>query len=105
MGMASMKTTLDIPEDVYRRAKMKAAAEGRKIKDVVTEGLLAVLRGTAGPAEGSPVPSAFEAMQDACLVRMAESTGLSICTLDSLFSVYRKHGRASLPLLCPDTTP
>jgi uncharacterized protein len=40
-------------------------------------------------------------LADACLVRMAETTDLSICTLDSHFTVYRKHGRGSLPVICP----
>ena len=34
-----MKTTLEIPDDLFRQAKAKAAMEGRKLKDLVTEGL------------------------------------------------------------------
>lgn len=34
-----MKTTLDIPNDIYRQAKAVAALEGVRIKDLVTEGL------------------------------------------------------------------
>ena len=34
-----MKTTFDIPEDLFREAKAKAALEGLKLKDLVTEGL------------------------------------------------------------------
>jgi predicted nucleic acid-binding protein len=41
-------------------------------------------------------------LADACLVRMAETTGLSVCTLDSHFAVYRKHGRDSLALISPE---
>ena len=40
-------------------------------------------------------------LADACLVRMAERTGLSICTLDSDFMIYRAHGRNSLNLISP----
>ncbi|MCL5098880.1 MAG: DUF2191 domain-containing protein [Candidatus Omnitrophica bacterium] len=40
-----MKTTLDIPDDLFRQAKAKAALEGRKLKDVVAEGLRMVLFG------------------------------------------------------------
>jgi hypothetical protein len=29
-----MKTTIDIPEDVYRRVKAKSALEGRPVRDV-----------------------------------------------------------------------
>ena len=34
-----MKTTLDIPNDLYRRAKATAALEGIRMKDLVGEGL------------------------------------------------------------------
>jgi hypothetical protein len=38
-----MKTTLEIPDDLYRQAKVHAARENRKIKDLVSEGLMLVL--------------------------------------------------------------
>lgn len=34
-----VKTTLEIPDELFREAKAKAALEGRKLKDLVTEGL------------------------------------------------------------------
>ena len=34
-----MKTTVEIPDDLYRRAKAEAALRGRKLKDLVEEGL------------------------------------------------------------------
>jgi uncharacterized protein len=40
-------------------------------------------------------------LADACLVRLAEMTGLPICTLDADFSVYRAHGRRALTLISP----
>jgi uncharacterized protein len=41
-------------------------------------------------------------LADACLVRMAELYGdHSICTLDSDFRVYRKPGRAPIPVVMP----
>jgi predicted nucleic acid-binding protein len=40
-------------------------------------------------------------LADACLVRMAEMTGLPICTLDGDFAVYRAHGRRTLNLITP----
>lgn len=40
-----MKTTLDIPDDLFRQIKIKAATDGRKLKDIVTEGLELVLAG------------------------------------------------------------
>jgi hypothetical protein len=38
-----MKTTVDVPDELYRRAKSEAALRGRKLKDLVEEGLRLVL--------------------------------------------------------------
>ena len=40
-------------------------------------------------------------LADACLVRLAELSGLPICTLDSDFTIYRKHRRTRLNLISP----
>jgi len=40
-------------------------------------------------------------LADACLVRMAEMTGLPICTMDADFAIYRTHGRRPLTLITP----
>jgi predicted nucleic acid-binding protein len=40
-------------------------------------------------------------LADACLVRMAEISGLPICTLDSDFAVYRANRRTALTLITP----
>ena len=42
MGRA-MKTTVEVSDDLYRRAKAEAALQGRKLKDLVEEGLRLVL--------------------------------------------------------------
>src|ERR1700687_2578494 len=44
-GMHSMKTSVEVPDDLYRRAKAEAALRGRKLKDLVEEGLRLVLDG------------------------------------------------------------
>ena len=41
-------------------------------------------------------------LADACLVRLAELSGLPVCTLDTDFAIYRAHGRRSLDLILPD---
>ena len=49
-----MKTTIEVSDDLYRRAKAEAALRGRKLKDLVAEGLRLVLetpRQTPGPSE------------------------------------------------------
>jgi hypothetical protein len=38
-----MKTTVELPDDLYRRAKAEAALQGRKLKDIIEEGLQLVL--------------------------------------------------------------
>jgi uncharacterized protein len=40
-------------------------------------------------------------LADACLVRMAEMTGLPICTMDADFAIYRTHRRRPLTLITP----
>jgi hypothetical protein len=40
---ASMKTTVEVPDELYRRAKAEAALRGRKLRDLVEEGLRLVL--------------------------------------------------------------
>ncbi|HEU0155784.1 MAG TPA: PIN domain-containing protein [Stellaceae bacterium] len=41
------------------------------------------------------------ALADACLVRLAEISGLPICTLDSDFAIYRAGRRSRLSLISP----
>ena len=38
-----MKTTVEVPDELYRRAKAEAALRGRKLRDLVEEGLRLVL--------------------------------------------------------------
>jgi hypothetical protein len=43
MGESGVKTTVEVPDDLYRRAKAEAALRGRKLKDLIEEGLRLVL--------------------------------------------------------------
>jgi hypothetical protein len=52
--MRRMRTTVDIPDELFRRAKSEAALGGRKLKDLVEEGLRLVL--DKAPAVGEPPP-------------------------------------------------
>ena len=38
-----VKTTIEIPDELFRKAKAKAALQGRNLKDLVAEGLMAVV--------------------------------------------------------------
>ena len=68
-----MRTTVDIPDELFRRAKSEAALHGRKLKDLVEEGLRLVLEKEKPPAAAKkallkkPRPgSLHELMQDFC---------------------------------------
>ena len=43
-----MKTTVEVPDELYRRAKVEAALRGRKFKELVEEGLRLVLEPPRG---------------------------------------------------------
>jgi hypothetical protein len=46
-----MKTTVELPDAIYRQAKAEAALRGRKLKDLIEEGLRRVLEApTATPS-------------------------------------------------------
>jgi hypothetical protein len=55
-----MKTTVEVPDDLYRRAKAEAALRGRKLKDLIEEGLRLVLEASRKP---SRQPSLAELMK------------------------------------------
>ena len=71
-----MRTTVDIPDELFRRAKVEAALHGRTLKDLVEEGLRLVIEKklpeTPPEAKKSteglkPRPgSLHEAMQNLC---------------------------------------
>jgi hypothetical protein len=42
-----MRTTVDIPDSLYRRLKGKAAREGRTVKQLILRGVKTELKGTA----------------------------------------------------------
>ena len=55
-----MKTTVEVPDELYRRAKAEAALRGRKVKDLIEEGLRLVLGTPRRPAQR---PSLAELMK------------------------------------------
>jgi predicted component of type VI protein secretion system len=57
-----MKTTVELPDELYRKAKAEAALRGRKLKDLVEEGLRLVL---GVPRKGAQRPSLADLMKDA----------------------------------------
>lgn len=57
-----MRTTVDLSDDLFRRAKAEAALRGRKLKDLVEEGLRRVL----DQPEAPPPASLHDLMRDCC---------------------------------------
>ena len=55
--MVLMKTTFEVPDDLYREVKSQAALRGKKIKDYVAEGLRLVLAADrdAGAGRRGPI--------------------------------------------------
>jgi hypothetical protein len=57
-----MKIRIEIPDDVFHRAQSEAASSGRKLSDLVEEGLRLVLKAHRVP----PSQSLADLMKDAC---------------------------------------
>jgi predicted component of type VI protein secretion system len=62
LGQDAMKTTVELPDAIYRQAKAEAALRGRKLKDLIEEGLRLVLD---APAETAGRPDLAGLMQHA----------------------------------------
>ena len=54
--MAAMKTTIEIPDPLFRKAKSRAAERGQSLKDFVAEALQARLAGTGEAASPGEPP-------------------------------------------------
>ncbi len=58
-----MRTTVDLPDSLYRRAKAEAALRGIKLKDLVEEGLRRMLE-SPSHGESSPEPEQSPTLYD-----------------------------------------
>jgi len=62
-----MKTTIELPDELFRRAKATAALRGRKLKDLVEEGLRRVLESPeSGGTKLDSTPSLHDLMKQYC---------------------------------------
>ena len=64
-NLVAMKTTIEIPDELFRAAKAKAAMDGVKLKDFVAEGLRLRLAAGAQPAVAAEKPGPLVTSQDA----------------------------------------
>ena len=58
-----MRTTVDLSDDLFRQAKSEAALRGRKLKDLVEEGLRLVLAKPVKKKQAKK-PTLWELMRD-----------------------------------------
>ena len=54
MAASAMRTTIDIPDAMYRRLKARAAGEGRSAKTLILQGVEQVLKSKSA-GSGRPV--------------------------------------------------
>jgi plasmid stability protein len=58
-----VKTTLDIPDELFRKAKARAAERGESLRDFVSEALRARLAGESGASDDPPWMAGFGALR------------------------------------------
>ena len=70
-----MRTTIDIPDQLLRRAKAEAALQGRRVKDVVRDALQHHLTDAGRVVEpvGAPAPGVQE-LGDGCVFPLITGT-------------------------------
>jgi len=62
-----MRTSVDLSDELFRRAKATAALRGRKLKDLIEEGLLYVLESPNVVQKKSHTKkTVFDLMKDVC---------------------------------------
>jgi plasmid stability protein len=69
-----VRTTIELPDDLFRRAKARAAIQGRALKDLVADGLKLLLqttRDSPGEAAASRIPARKRASAGAWATRFA----------------------------------
>lgn len=71
-----MKTTVELPDDLFRKAKATAALRGVKFKDLIEEGLLRVLD-EPGAVHESKRASLYDLMKGACGIVSSGTTDLA----------------------------
>ncbi|CAA6691149.1 MULTISPECIES: antitoxin [unclassified Lentimonas] len=73
-----MKTTLDLPESLVREMKLRAAQEGRKLKDVAAEVFERGLSAQPPPPRRRPYTQTLDTPIFACEESNAVATSMSV---------------------------
>ncbi len=85
-----MKTTIEIPDPLFRQAKSKAAERGQTLKELVTEALQEKLAASAGPRAGEPGwMQGFGKLR-----RLRKETARIQARIDEVFDVIEPEDRA-----------
>jgi hypothetical protein len=87
--MLTVKTTIEIPDALFRRAKARAAERGQSLKDFVAEALQAKL---AGPAREAAAPPKWMAGFGK-LGRLRKETARVQAAIDAEFEVLEAEDR------------
>jgi hypothetical protein len=61
-----MRTTIDLPDELFRRAKSEAALRGRKLRDFIEEAVRSALGEHDGGGPRKPPATLHEAMRECC---------------------------------------
>lgn len=89
MVIWDMKTTIEIPDPLFRKAKSKAAEQGQTLKDFVTEAIQDKLARKAG----SPSPEPMWMQGFGKLKRLAQETRRVQAKIDREFEVIEPEDR------------
>ena len=83
------RTTIRLPEELLRRARKKAAAEGSTLTELIEDGLRSVVSGKAEPARVKPVRLPVSTATGGFKPPFAELTFSEIEELDDLEYIER----------------
>ena len=87
-----MKTTLELPDDLMRAVKLRAAATDRKLKDVVAEAIAAGLAAANEPATRKAASRRGKAKSDP-LMEALSAAGDAMKAAGVSFEDWAKHSR------------
>lgn len=76
-----MKTMIDLPEPLVREMKLRAAREGRRLKDVATEIFETGLRAPSSPSQPSVYSQKLDRPLFACEASQARAPAMTVAEL------------------------
>jgi antitoxin (DNA-binding transcriptional repressor) of toxin-antitoxin stability system len=103
-----MKTTIEVSDDLYRRAKSEAALRGRKLKDLVEEGLRLVLETPGGSRRRDSLAGLMKGARGAVdsgiadLASNPEQRSVGLKVLKNKLSEYVRHAAGGETVLITD---